>query len=141
MTLAPKPDGMALVRQGTVTFSFRDIETVVSRFYGRVQLDPMLSVPFQSVRDWPFHLERLTHFWWVRLGGAPYLNERYNPPQKHLEAGFNKPLLEKWLEVFQLTLEETLSREQAAEWSNIAQRMGHALSLKNEALLKEFQRG
>lgn len=120
------------VTVGSVEFSFQDINTVIDLFYEKVQHDPLLSVPFRSVHDWPHHVVRLTHFWWTRFGGSAYLQASYNPVEKHFSAGFNDDFLAHWLRLFQETLEQNLKREQADLWTLISQRMGGALSIKNE---------
>lgn len=124
-------DSQTLTLNG-VTFSHKDIRVVVDRFYGRVQEDPLLKVPFASVHDWPEHVRRLTHFWWIKFGGAPYMFTHYNPVPKHYHAGFNGPLLERWLSLFQQTQREELTEEQTELWTVISNRMGHALTMKNE---------
>src|SRR5437868_5191673 len=88
-----------------VLFSHKDLFNVVDDFYTRIQLDPVLQVPFKSVVDWPEHISRLTHFWWVQFGGKPYLFNHYNPVAKHFFAGFNQELLERWLGIFNETLQ------------------------------------
>lgn len=119
-----------------VIFTHKDIETVVDTFYYKVQEDPILKVPFQSVHNWPEHIERLTHFWWTRFGGEPYMTAEYNPILKHYHAGFNDVLLERWLGLFHVVLKENLSEEQYRLWALISQRMGQGLARNNE-LYKE----
>ncbi|HRO67008.1 MAG TPA: group III truncated hemoglobin [Pseudobdellovibrionaceae bacterium] len=115
-----------------VTFLHKDIRVVVDLFYSRVQEDALLKIPFASVHDWPEHVRRLTHFWWIKFGGTPYQFTHYNPVPKHYHAGFNETLLQRWLGLFQQTLNECLTAEQADLWTIISNRMGHALSMKNE---------
>lgn len=126
----PLPE--AFVTVNGQQFTHADIFNVVDLFYSRVQEDAELSVPFRSVHDWPEHVSRLTHFWWIRFGGEPYQWTHYNPVPKHFHAGFNAELLARWLKLFERTLTETLPEAPAQLWSEIARRMGHALSLKNE---------
>lgn len=121
-----------------VTFAHADIFSVVDDFYTRIQKDPLLKVPFSSVHDWPEHIEKLTHFWWLRFGGRAYLFSEYNPVLKHFFAGFNDELLKRWLELFHETLKEHLNEDQCALWKNISERMGHALSQRNESLKAHY---
>ncbi|MGE3684647.1 MAG: group III truncated hemoglobin [Bdellovibrionales bacterium] len=113
-------------------FSFGEVREVVSGFYSKVAVDPLLKKPFASVDNWSHHIERLTHFWWVRLGGKPYLQTRYNPVKKHFLAGFDQNLLKQWLTLFESTLNKSLAPDKARLWLNIANSMGSALTLKNE---------
>lgn len=120
------------IKVNGIEFSHQDFFNVVDDFYTRIQNDPVLQVPFRSVGDWPEHIQKLTHFWWVKFGGAPYLFNYYNPVEKHFFAGFNDELLERWLRIFRETLNTHLTQDQAALWTLISERMGHALSLKND---------
>lgn len=114
------------------TFTHQDIFNVVEHFYFEIQKNPNLSVPFESVQDWPEHIERLTHFWWIRFGGKPYLFSEYNPVPKHFFAGFNADLLAQWLELFHHTLKAKLNDQQAHVWANISVKMGQMLLARNE---------
>jgi hemoglobin len=134
------PDDHATVEVNQVSFSHEDISNVVDEFYSRIQADPTLKEPFKSVGDWPEHIRKLTHFWWIRFGGKPYIFHNYNPVAKHFSAGFNRELLKRWLSIFNDTLRTQLTLEQAALWTSIAERMGEALFVKNE-LLRSAQTG
>lgn len=122
-----------------VNFSHRDIHKVVDAFYSEIPHHPTLNVPFQSVHDWPEHIERLTHFWWIRFGGAPYLFSEYNPVPKHYFAGFNDQLLADWLKLFDKTLRTHLSPAQATMWLRIAAKIGQVLDAKNEMFRKHLE--
>ena len=117
---------------GPVEITFADIRSVIDAFYTQVSTDPVLSVPFASVGDWPHHIVKLTHFWWLRFGGRPYLKGVYNPVEKHFLAGFNDVFLKRWLELFEATLEQKLTPQKAAVWRELARRMGEALTVKND---------
>lgn len=118
-----------------VTYTWEDIYKVVNTFYQQVQTDPLLKIPFLSVEDWPHHTERLTHFWWMRFGGRPYLDVRYDPVGKHFETGFNAHFLERWLELFQTVLKSKLSPAQAEQWYELVQSMGVSLSRNNDLMI------
>lgn len=122
-----------------VDFDHDEILRVVDGFYTRIQRDPILQIPFRSVGDWPDHIQKLTHFWWVRFGGKPYLFNHYNPVAKHFFAGFNRELLARWLSMFHETLETHLRPEQATLWKVISERMGEALFMKNELFRREYE--
>ncbi len=127
------------VKLNGIEFTHDDIFRVVDNFYDRIQQDPALQVPFKSVEDWPEHIRNLTHFWWTRFGGQPYLFNFYNPVEKHFFAGFNQELLTRWLFLFSETLQTQLKPEQAALWTLISERMGEGLSIKNELYKKEYE--
>jgi hemoglobin len=133
----PHPDDQISLNR--IPFRHEDIRQVVDRFYRRVEPDPVLSVPFRSVKDWPEHIERMTHFWWIRFGGPAYLDTSYNPVEKHFAADFNLAFLSRWLTLFQDTLEATLTPEQAQLWGIVAERIGQSLSIKNDYYKREYQ--
>lgn len=124
----------SFIRVSDVVFSHSDIHSVVDTFYRRVATDPILQIPFQSVHDWPEHIERLTHFWWIKFGGEHYMLSNYNPVLKHYYAGFNDQFLKHWLMLFHQVLDEKLDPHQASLWKMISEKMGHGLSLKNEMI-------
>jgi hemoglobin len=122
-----------------IEFSHKDIYKVVDQFYTRVQEDPLLKVPFSSVHDWPDHIKRLTHFWWLRFGGPPYLFNNYNPVLKHFFAGFNRTFLERWLFLFHDTIKINLNEKQADLWTLLSERMGEGLSIRNDMFKRDYE--
>lgn len=118
----------------SIKFTFGDINTVVNEFYAKVAIDNHLHGPFSVVDDWPHHIDRLTHFWWIRFGGRPYMDVQYDPIQKHFETGFNLGLLEIWLDIFKETLDELLTSSQSELWYDFATRIGEALNRNNEIM-------
>lgn len=139
MSTKARPKGRDTISINGVSYTHDDIFQVVDDFYTRVQKDPLLQVPFRSVHDWPDHIERLTHFWWIRLGGDPYLFSYYNPVQKHFFAGFNEEFLARWLGLFHETLKTHLKEDQVALWGSVANNMGKALSIKNEMYRRWYE--
>lgn len=113
-------------------FKLEEIHRVVEAFYYKVQEDPLLKVPFQSVHDWPEHIQRLTHFWWLRFGGKPYMFTHYSPVAKHFFAGFNEVLLERWLKLFHETMQQKLNPNQCKAWTDLSQKMGQGLLIRNK---------
>jgi hemoglobin len=136
-----QPQDTDFIQLDGVNLTFSDIRSVVQDFYQQVAVDSVLAKPFGSVQDWPHHVERLTHFWWVRLGGRPYLSGFYNPVEKHFQAGFNLPFLKRWLELFHETMKKNLSEPQAMLWIEIAEAMGQALFMKNEQYTRIMAQG
>lgn len=133
-------DKDAVVIVNGVSFTHNDILCVVDQFYRQVEHDPILSVPFKSVGDWPEHIQRLTHFWWVKFGGKVYSFNQYNPVSKHFFAGFNRELLSRWLMLFHQTLDNCLRADQAALWKLVSERMGEGLLMKNDEFRRHYER-
>lgn len=114
------------------------VASVVDTFYTRIQHHPTLAAPFGIVEDWPHHKEKLTHFWWVVLGGDPYLEVDYSVPMKHFHAGFTEPLLVDWLELFGQVQEELLPADQAEDWHHLASGMGMNLARMNAGIAERM---
>lgn len=134
----PQPSDFVAVRG--ILFTHKDIFSVVDAFYKEVAKDKLLSIPFSSVKDWPHHIESLTHFWWTRMGGRAYLDISYNPVGKHFEADFNDEYLERWLSLFKQILSEKLTPSQSQLWETITISMGSALSKNNEMMKQHYSR-
>ncbi|HKK14241.1 MAG TPA: group III truncated hemoglobin [Gammaproteobacteria bacterium] len=103
------------------------IEAVVEDFYDAVQLHPTLSEPFLMVGDWATHKARLTHFWWVALGGAPYRPDTYDVAGKHLGVGVTEDLVDDWLALFHDTLRQHLPDPLAQAWFERARHMARSV--------------
>lgn len=134
-----KPNDSETIQVNGILFSHKNIFSVVDHFYTRIQADPALQIPFQSVENWPEHIKKLTHFWWTRFGGRTYLGISYDPVTKHFFAGFNSLFLERWLAIFHDTLKVNLNPDQVAIWKLISERMGEALSIKDEIYRRDHE--
>lgn len=110
------------------------IAAVVDIFYTRIQTHPTLAAPFGIVDDWDHHKAKLTHFWWVLLGGDPYLEVDYQVPLKHFRAGFTVPLLADWLELFAEVQRALLPPAEADDWHHLSVGMGQNLARMNAAI-------
>lgn len=131
-----QPEQTDYVELRNLRYTFAEIYSVVDAFYREVAKDPILSVPFGSVSDWPHHIERLTHFWWTRFGGRAYQEGFYNPVEKHYEAGFNEGFLQHWLSLFKKTVTQVLPEEKASLWVSVTESMGMALSKNNDLMIQ-----
>lgn len=132
MAACPADDQPQAMRDIAHEIGRERIAAVVTAFYAAVRQHPTLSVPFARVHDWPSHLDILTHFWWVTLGGERYLDYSYQVPAKHAEAGFTPELLQDWLALFQTTLGSHLPPEQAQPWIERAHKIGTSLTLLHQ---------
>ncbi len=133
-----KPNLSEAVTFQGVNFSLKDVSNVIGSFYKIVSNDEVLSVPFSSVKDWPSHIENLTHFWWIKFGGARYSDATYNPPLKHFQAGFNKDFLDRWLKLFKTALDSNLTAEQADVWEELSISMGKFLLNMNDRMSRSL---
>ncbi|KAB7627771.1 group III truncated hemoglobin [Alkalilimnicola sp. S0819] len=103
------------------------VAAVVDDFYSRVQVHPTLAEPFGRVDDWPEHKARLTHFWWVSLGGEAYRDDRYRVAGAHMGLGVDGALVDDWLALFEQTLHDHLEPELAEAWLQRARHMGRSI--------------
>ncbi len=99
------------------------ISTVVSDFYQRVQNDPVLAPNFAHITDWDAVKARLTHFWWIDLGGARYRDDVYNPHTVHRHFGVKPDQVEPWLRLFEATVHDHLPPDLAEVWLERVRRM------------------
>lgn len=104
------------------------IRQVVDEFYARVGLDPVLGPRFAVVEDWNEHRARIAHFWWVALGGKPYVAYRYRVVHTHRVLGVQDAEVEHWLALFADCVRSALPEPLAEAWLHRARAMGGSLS-------------
>jgi len=124
---APHPAGKRRTTHDEIGLA--RIRRVVDDFYDRIQRHPKLAVPFGIVEDWPSHKARLTHFWWLSLGGEAYAPYAYRVGAKHATVGISNELIDEWLTLFRVTLDEHLPKALADAWFQRASRMGDSLRM------------
>lgn len=111
------------------TIGLDTIAAVVDAFYNRIQQHPTLAEPFRRVTDWPEHKARLTHFWWLSLGGTRYRDDRYQVGPLHMSLGVTGALVDDWLALFRETLDAHLDTKLADEWYRRAELMGRSIRM------------
>ena len=107
--------------------SEKQIAAVVAEFYACVRQHPGLGPVFAShVTDWPKHEEKITRFWRNTI-----LFERSydgNPLAVHRDAGnVHAAMFDVWLGLFDSVLRRELAPDLAAQWSELAHRIGRGL--------------
>ncbi len=117
------------------------IRRIVDVFYDRVRRHPCLAEPFLMVEDWPSHKARLTHFWWLSLGGEAYAPYQYRVGAKHATVGISDELVDEWLALFRVTLDEHLPKALADAWFHRASRMGDSLRMLSEFYAQRAEAG
>jgi hemoglobin len=105
------------------------ITAVVDDFYSRIQHHPTLAKPFERVDDWPEHKARLTHFWWLSLGGKAYRDDQYRVGPLHMTLGITDALVDDWLALFHQVMVEHLDAELAEAWYRRAANMGRSIRM------------
>ena len=110
-----------------------DISNLVHAFYPRVRADPRLGPIFErhigtSDRAWEPHLARIEGFWAnVMLGSRTYQG---NPMLAHAGVPEIEPTdFDRWLDLFEETAREILSRQKADAFVILSRRIGRSLSM------------
>jgi hemoglobin len=91
-----------------------DVKTLVNTFYDKVRNDALLSVVFEPVikDNWPVHLQKMTDFWsTILLYTRKYKDD---PLPKHLPLQVDKMHFERWLQLFNETIDELFEGQIAA---------------------------
>lgn len=91
-----------------------DIRNLVNTFYGKVRQDELLAPVFETVigDQWDHHLERMTDFWSTLLLYTKKFSD--DPLTKHLPLALIKDHFDRWLLLFQGTVDD-LFQGQIAE--------------------------
>jgi hemoglobin len=94
-----------------------DVELLVRRFYQAVIPDDLLGPIFHGMRvDWGVHIPKLVDFWAGRLLGEPgYTGNPVGAHQPVLDRfPFGRTELDRWLELWEETVDELFVGEVAA---------------------------
>lgn len=112
-----------------------DVETLVHSFYAKVRADDLLAPVFNEVikDDWDSHLQKMCDFWGtLLLYTRKYLGD---PMTKHLSLPLKKEHFERWLALFNNTVDALFKGSNADEAKkragNIARLMQHMKGVTN----------
>lgn len=83
-----------------------DVELLVHSFYGKVRKDELLAPVFNPIvgNNWEHHLQRMTDFWSTLLLYTKKFTD--DPLTKHLPLAIQKEHFDKWLLLFNQTIDE-----------------------------------
>ena len=110
--------------------SIDDVKLLVNTFYGKVRKDFLIGPIFnERIQDrWPQHLAKMYMFWQtVLLGEHTYYGTPFPP---HAQLPLEKEHFERWLSLFQQTLEDLFSGEIAKEAMWRANKMAEMFQYK-----------
>ncbi len=84
----------------------KDVRKLVDTFYSKVRRDVLLAPIFEPVigGNWDHHLERMTDFWSTLLLYTKKFSD--DPLTKHLPLALTKEHFDRWLFLFQGTVDE-----------------------------------
>jgi len=83
-----------------------DVGNLVNAFYEKIRQDELLADVFNAIiqDNWPAHLSRMTDFWTtILLYTRKYKDD---PMPKHLPLPIDKKHFERWLMLFNQTIDE-----------------------------------
>lgn len=92
-----------------------DIKLLVDTFYGTVRKDDLLGPIFnERIKDkWPEHLEKLNGFWQMVLFQEASYQGRPFPP--HANLPIDASHFQRWLQIFNATVDELFTGAKATE--------------------------
>jgi hemoglobin len=110
--------------------SLEDIKLLVDTFYDKVREDILLKDIFNNVIQdrWPAHLEKMYRFWQTVLldqhtyQGSPFLHHQNLPVEKEH--------FDRWLSLFNETIDELFSGQKASEAKYRAHKMAEMFQHK-----------
>lgn len=112
--------------------SLEDIQKLVDTFYDKVRLDELIGPIFnQRIQNrWPEHLAKMYRFWQtVLLGEHTYFGSPF-PPHASLPVEWEH--FERWLQLFNTTVDELFIGEKADEAKWRANKMAKMFNYKIE---------
>jgi hemoglobin len=108
-----------------------DIEALVNRFYEKVRADELIGPIFNDVAnvDWDVHLPKLYAFWQTVLFGDGGF--KGNPLGVHFDlvrkTAMDWPRFERWLALFNETVDELFAGDRAGHIKRLADDMAHVI--------------
>lgn len=100
------------------------VDHCVRLFYARLLDDPQLGGYFRALPDLDAHIDHIADFWWIAMGGRPEGDPVFDMIGRHARLGITEALLQRWLALFDATLQATLPETLATQW----QQMAHAVA-------------
>jgi len=102
--------------------NLEDIILFVDKFYAKIQQDELVGPVFAgAIQDWGPHLQQMYRFWNAALFGVPGF--RGNPFAKHAPLAIDARHFERWLILFNETIDGDFEGEIASDAKNRAELM------------------
>ena len=117
--------------------TLEDITTLVDVFYEKVRQDELLAPIFnERIQDrWPQHLEKMYSFWQtVLLDERTYFGSPFPP---HAKLSVNHSHFQRWMELFNLTVDTLFQGEKAYEAKWRARKMAELFESKIDYYKKQ----
>ena len=110
--------------------TIEDIKILVDNFYNKVRIDNLLGPIFNGVvqNNWPVHLDKMYRFWQtVLLSEHTYYGSPFPP---HAQLPVDSKHFDRWIELFNETLDEHFQGEKADEAKWRARKMADMFQSK-----------
>ncbi|MGO1244741.1 MAG: group III truncated hemoglobin [Sphingobacterium sp.] len=113
-----------------------DIKVLVDTFYGTVQKDHLIGPIFNEKLEghWPAHLAKMYTFWQTILLDEHTYNGRPFPP--HAQLPIEKEHFERWLSLFNQTVDALYEGPTASEAKSRGSKMAALFQIKLEHIRK-----
>lgn len=115
----------------------KDIEELVNAFYAKVLKDEKIGFFFNEIAqiDWEKHFPIMYDFWETILFDT--MKYKGNPMTKHIVLSKKEPMtsdhFERWLELWNKTIEEHFAGERASEAKKRAKMIAELMKFKTAA--------
>ncbi|CAN5615234.1 hypothetical protein BH11BAC1_BH11BAC1_28080 [soil metagenome] len=112
--------------------SLEEIKILVDSFYDKIKIDPKLGGIFNGIiaDRWPIHLEKMYRFWQtILLEEHTYFGSPFPP---HAELPVSKEHFDRWIQLFNETVDENFTGEKAREAKSRAGKMAELFLSKIE---------
>lgn len=113
--------------------SINEVVVLVNQFYHKVERDNLLGPVFDRAiqGNWKPHLEKMYRFWeTILLDNHSYKGSPF-PPHTKLDIGSDH--FDRWVELFEQTIDEHFDGEKANEAKSRAQKMAQIFRFKLDA--------
>ena len=108
-------------------YTSNDIHNLVRVFYSKIHEDPLLS-PYFAQLDWAVHLPKMEKFWrFILLEETGYTT---NVTEKHLQMRLSPAHFERWLAIFNETVDSLFTGENAEKAKQRAALIGWTIQSK-----------
>jgi len=113
-----------------------DIEILINSFYDKVKVDDKIGFIFNEIigTNWSHHLPIMYQFWDMVLFTTP--GYAGNPTRKHVDIDskikLNKEHFDRWLELWNETVDNHFEGEKATEAKDRAMLMADLINMKVE---------
>lgn len=106
-----------------------DIRLLVDSFYDKARNDELLAPIFdRAISDWEHHLPTMYQFWErLLLGSTDYSG---NPFSKHIPLALENFHFDRWLELFNQTLDENFKGTKTEEAKRLANNIAGTFQLR-----------